>query len=237
MSEHNKVLIVEDDHDFRDSLREFLETLNYSIVSIETVVEFQEIIKNNRFDIALIDVNLPDGSGHQIARFLRHSSLTRIAMLTARGAETDRLESYAAGADMHLLKPVSIKELKAIIEMLSARIFEVYHLSGIDKDQDFSLSVEDWILRPVPAALISPGGKAAELTVKDYLLIQQIMQSAERVVSPELLLSRTKFTERLETVPQLIQRISKLNERIETSIGVESPIKYIPNEGFLVSGN
>ena len=232
-----KILVVEDDRDFRDNLSDFLKSAGYDVLALETVVEFQEKIKNNRFDVALIDVNLPDGSGHQIARFLRNSSLTRIVILTARGAESDRLESYAAGADIHLLKPVSVKELRAIVEMLLARLSEVYELSGLNSEAEFGLSIGEWVLKPVPATLVSPSGKFIELNLKDYLLIQQIMSSNGQPQTGDYLLRKTKFTERLGSTSQLIERISALNEEIEATLSIGSPIKYIPNEGFVFSGS
>lgn len=226
------ILVVEDDRDFRDNLSDFLNSAGFVVNAIETISEFQEIINNTRFDVALIDVNLPDGSGHQIAHFLRNTSLTRIVMLTARGAESDRLESYAAGADVHLLKPTSVNELRAVLDMLLGRLTESHKSKDTEHVHDFSTTIDGWALNPTPPQLISPGGKSLQLSVKDYLLIQQIMSAKQKMITGDYILSKTKFTERLTTIAQLVDRISEINEKIEAVIGSVSPIKYNPNDGF-----
>lgn len=233
MTIQKKILVVEDDQDFRDNLSDFLNSLGYVVVAIETIAEFQAIIKDSQFDIGFIDVNLPDGSGHQIARFIRNTSLTRIVMLTARGAESDRLESYAAGADMHLLKPASVNELRAVINMLINRLSESQTTQGYDKEKDYRIEIDGWALNPTPPQLVSPEGKSIDLSVKDYLLIQQIMSANQKLITADYILSKTKFTERLTTIAQLIDRISEINKKIETACGSVSPLKYSQSDGFL----
>jgi len=233
MIDQDKILVDEDDKDFREKIRDFLVSEGYAVEIVESISEFQVKAENSRFSLALLDINLTDGSGHHIARFLRNTSFTRIITLTARGAEADRLESYSAGADIHLLKPVSTKELKVVIEMLLARLEEIKKVYKIDQYHDFSLVVGGWTLHDMPSKLISPNGKYLELSVKDYLLIQQIMVKKGHMLKAEDILLKTKFTERLTSVGQLVERISTLNTTIESSLGVASPIKCVPDEGVV----
>lgn len=228
-----KILIVEDDKDFRSNLAEYLLSIGYSVTALETLTEFKNTIIKISFDIALIDVNLPDGSGHQISRYLRDTSPTRIIMLTARGSEADRLESYAAGADLHLLKPVAVKELRAVIETLILRLSESISPNKLNNATSCEAVSGGWILRAVPPELVAPSGKSIELSIKDYLLIQHILSHPEEYIDAEYLLNKTKFTERLTNEIQLNERISNLSQVIEKSLGIKSPISYVADKGFV----
>lgn len=233
MTKSTKILIVEDDKDFRANLADYLLSIGYSVTALETLTEFKNTINRVYFDVALIDVNLPDGSGHQISRYLRDTSPTRIIMLTARGSEADRLESYAAGADVHLLKPVAIKELRAVVESLILRLSEAINPDKLNNIA-FSEGVSgSWILKAIPPELVAPSGRSIELSIKDYLLIQHILSHPEEYINAEYLLNKTKFTERLTNEIQLNERISNLSETIEISLGIKSPISYVADKGFV----
>lgn len=88
--------------------------INFSIcnVSVETVKEAKEVLKSQRFDLVLLDINLPDGNGYEIAKTIREKySDTIVTFLTANDRESDEIRGYGVGTVAYITKPFSIHSL------------------------------------------------------------------------------------------------------------------------------
>mgnify|MGYP003374886227 CR=1 FL=1 len=89
-----QILVVEDDALLNKMLVYNLKSASYGISSVETVKEAQEVMKNQRFDMVLLDINLPDGNGYEIAKTIREKySDTIVIFLTANDRESDEIRS------------------------------------------------------------------------------------------------------------------------------------------------
>lgn len=116
-----KILLVEDDSISAEFVSHMLHSIGYSVEVAGTGKEARELILNKSFDVALIDLNLPDERGYDIARFIEES-LPRnqrpiMLALTGNTEEKDKLESKKAGMKYHICKPVSLEELKKSIQL------------------------------------------------------------------------------------------------------------------------
>ena len=118
-----QILIVEDDELLNKMLVYNLQSESYGIVSVETVKEAMEVLKSQPFDLVLLDINLPDGNGYEIAKTIRDKySDTIVIFLTANDRESDEIRGYELGAVDYITKPFSVEELLARIRVTQRRL-------------------------------------------------------------------------------------------------------------------
>ena len=111
------ILIVEDHKDTSDVLRRILEHAGYAITTCGAVEEAKAAVKDNKFDLVISDIALPDGSGLELMRDLHGRGLSGIA-LSGFGTQEDLAASKAAGFALHLTKPVDLEHLRNSITKL-----------------------------------------------------------------------------------------------------------------------
>ncbi|HLU50082.1 MAG TPA: response regulator, partial [Planctomycetota bacterium] len=110
-----QALIVEDDAVVRLTLAQAAEAEGFGVVSCESVAGARGALEKASFDIVLLDVKLPDGSGLDLLKSLQTRAATEVVLLTAHGSEQDSIEARQFGASTYLKKPVSESQLKAIL--------------------------------------------------------------------------------------------------------------------------
>jgi DNA-binding response OmpR family regulator len=116
------LLVVEDSPAARDLLRRSLEEAGHTLSLATNVADARALAGASAFDLAVIDVMLPDGSGVELCRELRAGGFTSpILFLSARGDVSDRIEGLDAGGDDYLRKPFALAELGARIRALGRR--------------------------------------------------------------------------------------------------------------------
>lgn len=116
-----KVILVEDDHDLRESLASYLRLEGYCVTSISTGLQYYQELSANTFTIAIIGIGLPDQSGLILAEYTRKNTCISIIILTSQNILKTRIDSYNKGCDLFLSKPVDYQELNAAIKSLVTR--------------------------------------------------------------------------------------------------------------------
>ena len=108
-----RILIVEDDRALGDGVRLALQHPELEAVLCRTLAQARAAMEGQAFDLAVLDVNLPDGSGLELLRQIRRSSALPIVLLTANDMETDIVTGLESGADDYITKPFSLAVLRA----------------------------------------------------------------------------------------------------------------------------
>ena len=116
-----KILVVEDDLALSAGLCFELDAHDYLSVAAYTCKKALQLLEEGSFDLALLDVNLPDGSGFDLCRKLRESSDLPVMFLTANDMETDIVRGFEFGGDDYITKPFSLMVLRARVEALLRR--------------------------------------------------------------------------------------------------------------------
>ena len=115
------MLILEDDADLAAGMEMALMSDDFSFTICSTIKEAEEKFRQQTFDLLILDVNLPDGSGFELCRKIRKSSKVSIILLTARDMELDIVRGLECGADDYITKPFSTMVLRARIRALLRR--------------------------------------------------------------------------------------------------------------------
>lgn len=116
-----RVLVVEDEEPIRDLVRGYLRRDHFEVASAADGAEALELARRERPDVVILDLNLPGLDGLEVCRRLRTFSDAYVIMLTARGAEVDRIVGLSMGADDYLVKPFSPRELVARVHAVLRR--------------------------------------------------------------------------------------------------------------------
>src|SRR4051794_1127542 len=119
-SQRTSILLVEDERAITDPLAEALEREGFDTTVADTASEALERARAEP-DLVLLDIGLPDGSGLDVCRELRRHSDVPVIMLTARGAEADRVAGLELGADDYIVKPFSAREVVARVRAVLRR--------------------------------------------------------------------------------------------------------------------
>lgn len=176
-----KLLIVDDEKNIRELLKEYLSVNNYTISEAADGFEALKLIEQEDFDLIILDVMMPKVDGWTVCREIRQKNRTPIIMLTARGEEYDKLLGFELGIDDYVVKPFSPKELSARIKAVIARSnpVEAHHTAYVY--EGLKLDTE--------ARTLTRDGERVALSPKEYELLQFLMENPARAFSREQLLT------------------------------------------------
>lgn len=117
------LLVIEDDPNLGYLLREYLQMNDFKVTLVTTVADALKAVEHNYYDLAVLDVMLPDGNGFDLAKAMQtHHPALPFLFLTARSLKVDVLKGFALGAVDYLKKPIDEEELVVRIKTLVARL-------------------------------------------------------------------------------------------------------------------
>ena len=116
------IMILEDDKDLASGIKLALADDSLEFTLFDTIREARDAVETHNFDLLIIDINLPDGSGLEFCKEIRKSSKAAISMLTAKDTEMDIVTGLESGADDYITKPFNLIILRARIRALLRRM-------------------------------------------------------------------------------------------------------------------
>ena len=168
------ILIVEDNAELAIELKDFLSMSGYVCKIAKNCATALEEINSNDYDIMLLDLGLPDGSGFEILKKVRKiQSKMAVIILTARGELDDRINGLQLGADDYLTKPFALTELGARLFAIIRRIHG-FVVNDLDI-HDFSLQLQDY--------KVHCDGMPVKLTKKEFDIFQYLVLNKNRVIT------------------------------------------------------
>jgi DNA-binding response OmpR family regulator len=116
-----RILVVDDHRKIREPLAIYLRRFGFDVRTTEDAAGMWAQLRQNRFDVLVLDVMLPDGDGFELCRLLHHKHDVAVILLTARDASSDRVQGLDSGADDYVVKPFEPRELVARIHSVLRR--------------------------------------------------------------------------------------------------------------------
>jgi DNA-binding response OmpR family regulator len=227
-SAHMRVLIVEDEEGLVSALRIGLQREGYAVDTALTEAEAADRLAVNQYDVALVDVNLPDGDGLDLARRLRAGEVDcqsgrdiRIVMLTALGTLPDRVRGLDAGADDYIVKPFALAELTARLRAVLRR--EVRGESAVLRVGDIRLDTARQV--------VHRGEREVHLTLKEFSVLRFLMTRADHVVSAEQILEHV-WDENADPFTQTVRVTVGTLRRKLTVDGEEQVLHTLVGRGY-----
>ena len=129
-----RLFLLEDDDAIGMGLKYSLEKEGYEVVHVKTKTKALESWKINTFDLCIIDINLPDGNGYDVCRFIKEKEDVPVIFLTASDAEVNVVMGLEMGADDYVCKPFRVNELMARIRSVLRRSRQGVAVSGAERN-------------------------------------------------------------------------------------------------------
>jgi DNA-binding response OmpR family regulator len=161
------ILLIEDEAMLAEQLIHFLSKRGFSVTLSRTIKETYSILATQSFNLLILDRLLPDGDSLACLDDFKQVHHGEIIILSALGRTQSRIDGYDAGADIYLAKPVDLDELLAIVRSFSKR--------SVKKFKQKHWQIND-------NKLTSPLGVCIQLSSREYLIIQQLINNAPNVV-------------------------------------------------------
>lgn len=220
--DNKKILIIEDDIDLREGLHFSFIGDGYEVADAGTKREGIQKIKKGNFNLALLDCNLPDGTGFELCQEVRQFSQIPIIMLTARDTEMDEIKALELGVNDYLSKPFSLGVLKARIKrIINTRIeTEILYSGDISIDKN--------------TCKVYKNGNEIVLSKLEYRLLLYLIENKNHVLSKEQILSHIwdcdgKYVDN-NTVSV---NISRLRTKVEDNTSSPEYIRTVHGVGYI----
>lgn len=219
-----RILLVEDDKGLAEVLSRGLRESAHAVDVAGRVAQVWPKVGVERYDVLVLDVNLPDGSGFDVTRTLRErGDSTPILILTARDEVEDRVQGLDAGADDYLVKPFALAELLARLRALARRPVDA---------QPPVLTVGDLEVDPGRRAA-RRGGVPLDLTTTEYALLEFFARSAGTVCSREDI-SASVWDENYDPLSNIIDvYVARLRKKLDPS-GDSPLIHTVRGAGYVL---
>lgn len=177
-----QILLIEDDLSLINGLSFAIQKQGYIITIARTSAETDALWEEGKYDLLILDVSLPDGSGFDICRKIRKTSKVPILFLTAADEETDIIMRLDIGGDDYITKPFKLAVLLSRINALLRR-------SSNFNETETELSSNGITVQRLKGKVYKDD-KELELTASEYKLLCFFMENPDIVLSPEQILSR-----------------------------------------------
>lgn len=191
-----KILLVEDDLEISEMLKNYLETENYDVTCAFDGEEACRQFDMAAFSLVLLDLMIPKISGMDVMQHIRSSSFVPVIILSAKDTETDKTLGLALGADDYITKPFSVVEVLARIKANIRRTTQYDNTLAVSHSAAAAqvpaaeeiLEVGELIMNLSDHTLMK-NGENVELTAKEFEILKLLMQNPKRVYTKEQLYS------------------------------------------------
>ena len=218
------ILVIEDERSLCETIVRSLRRLAYSVDFCYDGNKAIELLFAERYDLVLLDLNLPGADGMTVLRTLRQTDRdTKVLILSARSEVADKVDGLDAGANDYLSKPFHLDELEARIRSLTRRQFT---------QNDLILTCGR-VAFDTKSRTATAGGQALTLTRKEMGILEYLLLNQGRPVSQEELIDHV-WDNSVDNFSNSIRvHISALRKKLRTALGYD-PIRNRIGEGYVM---
>ena len=229
------VLIIDDEESLQELLHHALERDGYRVVVAGTCADGLAAFRSEAPDAILLDVMLPDGSGHDVCREIRATSTVPIVMLTALDDEVDKVVGLELGADDYITKPFGMRELRSRVKAILRRaamaapaaegadpVGERFEAAGVVVDRGRHVTEVD--------------GAAVDLTYVEFEILATLIESPGRVYSRNQLLEAVWGSSDFREPRTVDVHVRHLREKIEADAAAPTRILTVRGVGYRFEG-
>lgn len=235
------ILIVDDDAEICELVRQFLEPHGFRVTAVADGVAMRDALEAATVDLIILDLMLPGEDGLALCRQLRTTGRTPIIFLTALNSEADRVVGLEIGADDYLAKPFSARELLARIRAILRRAApsEAGNTPpSIEKSsaaRGFRFS--GWMLDSAQRRLTSPDGVLVDLSGGEYEMLLALLERPQIVLTRDQLLdiTRGRFAGPFDRAIDM--QIGRLRRKIEIDPRNPVLIKTVRGGGYVLASS
>jgi len=223
-----RILVVDDDERILNFLRTKLKALAYEVLTASNGLEAVEQAQAQEPDLVVLDVIMPKMDGFETLKELRSFSSVPVIILSAKGADVDKVKGLGLGADDYLQKPFNPDELVARIEAVRRRLEPAERRRILEPLSVGDLSID------FEGRRVIHRGKEEHLTRLEWLLLSELARNVGRLMLYEELLTRVWGPEYRDDVQTLRTWISRLRYKLENDPNNPKLIRTMPKTGYIM---
>ena len=222
----NRIFLVEDDKIIAKNLALLLRSEGFAVTHAPTQGEAVDMLSGNRFDLALVDISLPDGNGFAVCTEIKQTQNIPVIFLTAAGDEASVVTGLNMGGDDYITKPFRPRELIARIRA-ALRKYEhsssVFEISGLHVD--------------TTSGVVKKNGREIFLSALEYRLLLVFINNPKNIITRDQLLNELwDAAGEFVTDNTLTVYIKRLREKIEDDPSAPRIILTVRGTGYRLGG-
>ncbi len=176
-----RLLLLEDDPNLSESVSEYLEEHGFEVVCAYDAQSAEDALYEQKFDLLLLDVNVPGGDGFSLLKEARSGgNATPAVFITSRNAMSDLEQGFASGGDDYLRKPFELKELLLRVQTILKRNFFHNPTETVDLGEHITYDIQNQVLQI--------DGREQSLQLKEHKLLKLFIQHRNELLSHETIL-------------------------------------------------
>ncbi len=227
--DENRILIVDDDERIQRMLKRYLTEEGYIVLSAENGAQMHECLQNAKVNLVLLDLNLPDTHGLQLAGEIRAQyERIGIIILTGSSGTVDKVVGLEVGADDYVSKPFEERELLARIRSVLRRTMAAEPI----RDDASIATFSDYKLDFQAHTLLNENGDVIELTTHQFKLLSYLVHNPNRVLSRDQIMDEIVGKDWAPTDRSVDVLVGKLRSKIEVDPAKPLLIKTIRGAGY-----
>jgi two-component system, OmpR family, alkaline phosphatase synthesis response regulator PhoP len=232
MSTPPHLLVVEDERNVAETLIERLGAAGFAVTRADSLASARRAIAEGSFQLAILDVGLPDGSGFELARQLRaRAPATAIVFLTAHANPEDRIRGLELGADDYVAKPFHFRELLLRIQNCLKRAQDLAQVPGEMRGQvHIGRALVDF-----ERFVATVDGATQALTHKECAVLRLLAERVGKAVSRDEMLDRAWSADEFPTSRTIDNFIVRLRRLVEVDAADPRVIRSIRGVGYLLT--
>lgn len=201
----SRLLLVEDDEPLAMGIEFTLRDEGYEVLRGASIEEGKRLFQSETFDLIILDVNLPDGSGYELCRYIRDRSNVPVMFLTVLDEEVNIVMGLEIGGDDYITKPFRVRELLSRVKALLRRNSRA--IETVLKSGDITVNTS--------SACVKKGGREIVLTAQEYKLLLIFMTKPGELIKRDEILNGLTGGESFFDENTLSVYIKRIREKIE----------------------
>ena len=176
-----KILVIEDEKNIQNIIKEFLESAKYEVNTADDGLEGINLIQNNNYDLILLDIMMPKIDGFVVCEMIRKNSNVPIIILTALTDEESQLKGFDKLADDYITKPFSMPVVLKHIEAILRRTENINKKVDVLKYKNISLNIENYD--------VFVDNKKVALTYREFEILKLLLENQGKVFTRDNILN------------------------------------------------
>jgi DNA-binding response OmpR family regulator len=222
-----RILVVDDEERIVHFLASKLKASGYEVLTASDGANGLEQARAQEPDLIVLDLIMPKMNGLEMLKELRSFSAVPVIILSAKGADADRIKGLQLGADDYLPKPFNPDELVARIEAVRRRLEP-------EKEKTSQIFQMGEVTIDFARHQVLVGGEVKYLTRTEWLLLSQLANNAGRLMLYEELLTRVWGPEYRDDIQILRTWLSRLRHKLQSTPDSPQLIRTVPKTGYII---